>query len=74
MLLEIAHELNRDILIWKQKRYLARPALSKHDGPIGRFRVWSRQFYQAQGLQVHTSTPTHSVETREACSLSQEYL
>ena len=41
----VAKEINRDIAIWRRKQYLARPALSKEDGPIGRYRAWARQFY-----------------------------
>lgn len=43
--LGVAKEINRDIMIWQLKHYLPRPALSKQDGPIGRYRAWTRQFY-----------------------------
>jgi 3-ketosteroid 9alpha-monooxygenase subunit A len=36
---------HEDIEIWENKRYRSRPALCEGDGPIGRLRVWYRQFY-----------------------------
>lgn len=41
----VAAEINRDIPIWEHKRYLDRPALGPAEGPIGRHRRWTRQFY-----------------------------
>jgi nitrite reductase/ring-hydroxylating ferredoxin subunit len=38
-------QLGRDELIWERKKYLNRPALGAGDGPIGKYRVWARQFY-----------------------------
>jgi nitrite reductase/ring-hydroxylating ferredoxin subunit/putative sterol carrier protein len=37
----------RDFPIWESKAYLERPLLAAGDGPIGRYRKWARQFYQA---------------------------
>ena len=37
--------LEQDIVIWENKIYRMRPAVSKSDGPILRFRKWTRQFY-----------------------------
>lgn len=42
---EIKRQLEQDIPIWENKRYLHRPLLCDGDGPIGLFRTWSRQFY-----------------------------
>jgi hypothetical protein len=39
-------EFKRDIPIWENKIHLPRPVLSEVDGPIVRFRTWSRQFYE----------------------------
>jgi hypothetical protein len=39
-------EFKRDIPIWENKIHLSRPVLSEVDGPIVRFRTWSRQFYE----------------------------
>ncbi len=41
----LVHDAQQDFLIWENKRYLARPALARGDGPIGKFRLWARQFY-----------------------------
>jgi len=49
----VAAEINRDIPIWQHKRYLDRPALGHAEGPIGRYRKWTRQFYVPPG-QVPT--------------------
>jgi cholesterol 7-dehydrogenase len=45
MLLGYAENVERDVLIWNRKRYLAKPALVKGDGPIAKFRKWFSQFY-----------------------------
>src|SRR5262249_3010668 len=37
----------QDFPIWENKRYLDRPALALGDGPIGAYRRWARQFYEA---------------------------
>lgn len=39
------HEVMRDLPIWEHKRYIARPALAKGDGPIPLYRRWAKQFY-----------------------------
>jgi 3-ketosteroid 9alpha-monooxygenase subunit A len=38
-------EFEKDIPIWENKIFRKIPLLVKEDGPIGRFRVWSRQFF-----------------------------
>lgn len=40
-------EWRKDAIFWETKRYLARPALDRSDGPIGHFRRFCRQFYPA---------------------------
>jgi len=42
---EISRQLEQDIPIWENKIYLPRPLLCDGDGPIGKFRVWSKNFY-----------------------------
>jgi putative sterol carrier protein len=37
----------RDFPIWENKAYLDKPLLAGGDGPIGRYRRWARQFYDA---------------------------
>ncbi|MFI1014756.1 Rieske 2Fe-2S domain-containing protein [Streptomyces sp. NPDC020965] len=34
-----------DLYIWNHRRFLHHPKLNQEDGPIGPFRLWSRQFY-----------------------------
>jgi hypothetical protein len=41
-------QLNEDIPIWENKRYLERPLLCDGDGPIAEFRRWCLQFYSPQ--------------------------
>ncbi len=35
----------QDVVIWNRKRYCVPPRLSRADGPIGKFRLYCRQFY-----------------------------
>ena len=35
----------QDIAIWTHKRWRDRPVLCDGDGPIMRYRQWTRQFY-----------------------------
>ncbi len=35
----------QDVVIWEKKRYQAPPRLSRADGPVGKYRQYSRQFY-----------------------------
>ena len=44
-MMEIQRQLEQDIPVWENKRYLSRPVLCDGDGPIGLFRTWARQFY-----------------------------
>jgi phenylpropionate dioxygenase-like ring-hydroxylating dioxygenase large terminal subunit len=44
---DIVRQFEEDIMIWKHKIYRAQPVLAEGDGPIGRVRRWSRQFYPA---------------------------
>jgi nitrite reductase/ring-hydroxylating ferredoxin subunit len=43
----LAYGARQDFPIWENKRYLERPALALGDGPIGVYRRWARQFYDA---------------------------
>jgi nitrite reductase/ring-hydroxylating ferredoxin subunit len=42
-----AYDARQDFPIWENKRYLPRPALAQGDGPIGMYRRWALQFYDA---------------------------
>jgi 3-ketosteroid 9alpha-monooxygenase subunit A len=41
----VAEEFEGDIAIWENKAFLENPLLCDGDGPLGRWRVWTRQFY-----------------------------
>lgn len=43
-----AHDVQQDFVIWKHKAYVSPPALARGDGPVGLFRSWARQFYEAE--------------------------
>jgi phenylpropionate dioxygenase-like ring-hydroxylating dioxygenase large terminal subunit len=43
---EAVRQLEQDIPIWENKRFLPKPLLCDGDGPIGRFRAWSAQFHE----------------------------
>jgi hypothetical protein len=48
---EIERQLEQDIPIWENKRHVKPPILSDGDGPIGKYRVWCRQFYTDPSAQ-----------------------
>ena len=41
-----AHDTQQDFVIWQHKRYVQPPILAEGDGPIGRYRLWAKQFYR----------------------------
>jgi hypothetical protein len=41
----IVADVEQDFEIWKHKRYVQPPILAQGDGPVGRYRLWARQFY-----------------------------
>ncbi len=41
----VAAEFEGDIAIWENKAYIDSPVLCDGDGPIGKWRSWSKQFY-----------------------------
>ncbi|MBV9936176.1 MAG: hypothetical protein JO367_17910, partial [Actinobacteria bacterium] len=43
----ISRNTSMDVTIWERKIYRDRPLLVAGDGPIGVFRKWARQFYEA---------------------------
>jgi nitrite reductase/ring-hydroxylating ferredoxin subunit len=46
----LIHDVYQDMDIWQNKRYVHPPALAEGDGPIGKYRVWTRQFYYEDEL------------------------
>jgi nitrite reductase/ring-hydroxylating ferredoxin subunit len=41
----LVHDVRQDFVIWQHKRYVQPPILAAGDGPVGKFRIWARQFY-----------------------------
>jgi nitrite reductase/ring-hydroxylating ferredoxin subunit len=41
------NDVEQDFVIWKNKEFVARPALAMGDGPIGIYRRWAKQFYES---------------------------
>ncbi len=48
---EVCRQLEEDIPIWENKKYLDRPVLCDGDGPIGLLRRWGKQFYTVPAPQ-----------------------
>ncbi len=42
----VVHDVEQDIPIWQYKRYVQPPILAEGDGPVGKYRLWARQFYR----------------------------
>jgi nitrite reductase/ring-hydroxylating ferredoxin subunit len=38
-------DVTQDLAIWENKAYVHPPRLAEGDGPVGRYRTWTRQFY-----------------------------
>lgn len=47
----------QDVVIWQRKRYTVPPRLSRADGPIGKYRLYCRQFYPELRLHVEPTPP-----------------
>jgi len=58
----------KDFPIWENKTYLDKPMLAGGDGPIGRYRKWARQFYDAPEAapQPAAAPPQQSLRDRLA--------
>jgi phenylpropionate dioxygenase-like ring-hydroxylating dioxygenase large terminal subunit len=59
-------EFEKDIPIWNNKAFRARPVLCKNDGPIGRFRTWASQFYPGGEPVMAAHISSREVEPAEA--------
>lgn len=44
----VAFDVDADVQIWTNRRYLPRPLLTSADGEIARYRQWARSFYPEQ--------------------------
>jgi hypothetical protein len=42
---EVIRQMDQDIPIWENKKYLDKPMLCDGDGPISEYRRWAAQFY-----------------------------
>ncbi|MDX2002486.1 MAG: Rieske 2Fe-2S domain-containing protein [Chitinophagales bacterium] len=42
-----AHDVQQDFDIWQNKTYVHPPALAMGDGPVGQYRLWTKQFYHS---------------------------
>jgi len=51
-------EFEKDVPIWNNKAFRAKPILCKNDGPIGRFRNWASQFYADGEPSVAAGNPS----------------
>lgn len=56
----LIHDTKQDLVIWEHKRYIHPPALAEGDGPIGKYRIWARQFYHESPLP--TGEPSTGAE------------
>jgi len=45
LIADLRKQVAEDMVIFDHKIWNPRPALSRADGPIARFREWARQFY-----------------------------
>ena len=57
VLAEERRYVEQDVVIWERKRYKAPPRLSRADGPIGKYRLYCRQFYPELHLRVEPARP-----------------
>jgi hypothetical protein len=58
----LVHDVEQDRVIWENKKYIERPALAEGDGPIGKYRQWSRQFYHTDVQRVVPAELSSTVE------------
>ena len=49
--------VEQDVVIWERKRYQSPPRLCRTDGPIGKYRLYCRQFYPEVRLETETKRP-----------------
>ncbi len=61
------HDVLQDVIIWENKSYRPRPALCRSDGPVGKFRRYSAQFYPDGQFDDQNNTASGS------CSSAREF-
>ena len=50
----VVHDVQQDFTIWQHKRYVQPPILAEGDGPVGKYRLWARQFYRGSDQNLIT--------------------
>jgi hypothetical protein len=48
----LVHDVQQDFVIWQHKRYVQPPILAEGDGPVGKYRLWARQFYRGTNAEL----------------------
>ena len=51
-----AMQVERDIMVWNNKRFANKPVLTKQEGLILKFRRWYSQFYSPSSREVADRT------------------
>lgn len=61
------NDVSQDFKIWENKVYVHPPALAKGDGPVGKYRQWTKQFYPNQ-------QPIASAQSDSTQQLSESFV
>ena len=51
----VTKDVDEDIQVWVNRRFLKTPRLTPGDGPIGRYRTWARRFYAPPAVKNATA-------------------
>ena len=68
LLAEEKRYVMQDVVIWERERYRSPPRLCRADGPIGKYRLYCRQFYPE--LQPAARGPARRVESEKRLAVS----
>ena len=68
LLAEEKRYVMQDVVIWERKRYRSPPRLCRTDGPIGKYRLYCRQFYPE--LQSAVRAPAPRVDSKRRLAVS----
>jgi len=63
-------DVQQDFQIWKNKRYIADPAVVKGDGPINLYRKYAKQFYPALDVDKNAGLYSIPVTNKPAVEFS----
>lgn len=64
------HDVMQDFIIWKNKTYISRPALAAGDGPVGQYRLWTRQF--DTDIPLRLLSPEEMLEQMSSQTVSED--